>query len=471
LAALFAFALFTSAASALYAGYEARGLNADGSFYLLGALSHGGLNFIEPARKTVQFLQQSLVFAAFRLGQTDLLAYGRLLTLGMQGWPVMLTAASWFALPRGERNWMLGPLLNLAVVIPATNFIDIGEGIIASCLMWLLFFLIEFRMNSAMSSLLTVLLAAACFYLHEAAFPFMVGIALLAAGRLGSARGFSRVCLVLVSLLALASSLHLLYFVVFPRAPAERLYFLTGALFEFLAYVGPEGIGFNLQALAAIAVGLCLLVTYGLQRKDPRLCAQRLRLACLAAAIASGVFLALFLTLPEWVLLPHPYFAARSLPITATTVMAAATHLLRRSGQRPTELAPPPIRWLLAIVIAMQLGAQSMMTMHWAAYREDLAKFVASHEGVIDWPTANRALNPHQTYFRTHFLRAWSLQPLSIVLAPDGKVGSIVQPISWAAFNSTDPSSLPLCARGLDWSTYLHAADIPQARAQGRCLI
>src|SRR5262249_16300860 len=110
--ALFALALLSGAVSAAYATLEARDLNADGSLYLIRALSYGGIAFIEPARKTVQLFQQSFSYAGYLLGLTDLTAYGKLLTLGMQGWPVLLTGIAWFVLPREHKLWILGPLLN-----------------------------------------------------------------------------------------------------------------------------------------------------------------------------------------------------------------------------------------------------------------------------------------------------------------------------------------------------------------------
>src|ERR1700722_6963974 len=73
---------------------------------------------------------------------------GGVFSLGASGWPVLLTVLCWFVLPRDGKSWIAGPLLNLVFAVPATNFIGIGEGIIASCLLWLAFLLVEFRSRS-----------------------------------------------------------------------------------------------------------------------------------------------------------------------------------------------------------------------------------------------------------------------------------------------------------------------------------
>ena len=468
--ALFALALLFGALSAAYATLEARDLNADGSLYLIRALSYGGIAFIEPARKTVQLFQQSFSYAGFLLGLTDLTAYGKLLTLGMQGWPVLLTGIAWFVLPQEHKLWILGPLLNLIVFIPATNFIGIGEGILASCLMWILYFLVEFRMERTPSAIAAIVLAAACFYLHEAAFPFMMGIALLAFVRANRATGVLRFYFVAVGLLCLLASFNLLYFVFFRPGMDERGSFLSGLAIEFL--VAAPGTGVNLPAIAGIAVMICLLIwNFPIRLTETARKTYVIR-ACQISGALFCLIAILFLAIPEWVMIPHTYFAGRGWPIVATMAMAGITHFLRRAGWSPNRLAPPPIKLVLAGIILLQLLTQTVMTAHWASYRRDLASLVATRSGIIPWQSAYGALNPHDTFFRWHFVYFWSVQPLSIVLAPDGKVRSAVDArpgIGWKAFQLDDPANLPLCALGFDWSAYVATLRETNPRAQITC--
>lgn len=457
---IFALALSAGVVQAGYVIFEARDLVADGSYYLLQALAHGGLSLIEPGRKTVEILQQSFSFAAYHLGVSNVSAYCMLFTLGVQVWPLLLTVAAWFVLPPTGKAWILGPLLNLVLFIPMTSFVGISGVTIASCFMWVLYFLVEFRMKSWLSSLAACALAMACIYLHEAAFLFMAGIALLSAIRAREVGGWRRAHRLILALLALIAAFHLAYLVVFPREAVNRAAFLKGLVSEFLVDVSPDGVGINWPAVAAICVCLCLLCgLFPLRQSEEQ--RQRRVASCAQATGALFVLIALlFIFLPEWVAVPHAFMAARGIPIIATTAMAVIMHAFVRSGWTAERLAPQPVRTLLVAVVFLQLLVQSVLTAHWASYRQDLAGLVEQKAGIIDWKTATKVLNPNHTLFRRAFDRAWSIEPLSILLAPHGQIRSVVEArpdIAWKPYDLRNPATLPLCARGLDWSRFLAA--------------
>jgi hypothetical protein len=467
LGALFLLAIMLSALSASYAVLEARDLDADGPFYLLLALQHGGFHAVQPARWSVQVLQQSFVYLAYQLGGTDLPTYGRLLTLGTQGWPLILTALCWFALPRKDKCWILGPFLNLALIIPMTSFIGIGEGMIASCLMWLLYILVEFRPGNWFASCVALGLTAAGLAFHEAAFPFMFGIALLALIHARHEQGFSAVSSLLIGLVAFAATIHLLYWVIYPQDSFERSAFLFGALIEFL--ITPQGPGFNLPAIAALAVAVCFMLASRPGKADGD---ARLVAACKISGFIFAVIAVLFLAIPQWIIIPHTYFAARGYPVLATTVMAAMTHFLRRSGWTVDRIAPAPVRLVLLAAIALQFLLQTVMTEQWSAYRQDLTQFLATRSGIIEWTSAADTLNPNLTPFRRHLVWSWSLQPLSIVLAAHNQVRAVVDArpgIMWKPYELHDPATLPLCAKGLDWAPFLKAIGVTPEAALARC--
>lgn len=463
-AGLFALALAAATLAALHAGWAARDLDADGSYYLL--MARGGMYLLEPARKTVQALQQSLAFAGSLAGVTDMLTLGQLLTLGMQGWPVLITGVCWFALPRGQKGWILGPLLNLAAVIPATSFIGIGEGMIASCLMWLLFLLVEFDGGTVLRLPAAIALAAACFTLHEAAFPFMLGIGFLAGARAVRAPGLKRLGLALVALLSLAAAIHLFTLVIHPRDPTNRGAFLFSLFSDAWITRTSDSFGINLPALGGLAAGLCLLLVYFAK---PVLLLRR---ACFGALVLFAVIALLFLAVPQWVAAPQNYFAARGLPIMATMVLAAMLHLLRRAGWKAESLAPPPVRLVLASLIGLNLLIQTVLTVQWTSYRDDVSALLAPRRGIIAWDTAAHSLNPDHAYLRGGLLHGWSLQTLSIVLAPGGMVAAAVDArpgTAWKPYRLNDPTSLPFCVPGLDWSLYLAVLGQPEAQRKTAC--
>jgi hypothetical protein len=446
--------------AAVHAAAVARDLDADGPLYLLVAAAHHGLALFEPARTTVHLLQQSLSCLAFRSGVTDLPTLARLFTLGVQGWPVLLTGACWFLLPRRDRGWILGPLLNLAVVIPTVSFAGIHEAIIASCVLWLVFFALEFDAGGWLGPIAGVALAAAAFDLYEATFPFMLGLALLAWQRARQAEGMRRVLLALVVPLALVAASHALLWTVRPRDPVNRGDLLHGLLGGFLV-TGEAGTReLHLPALVALATAACLVSAWAAAGRGGERGTRIVRAACGASLLLCALVAALFVAIPERVTTIEAFSASRGLPIVATTAMAAAVHLLRSAGWTPERLAPAPLRVLLAGVIAMQLVVQTSLSVEWAAYRTDLATLVATRRGPIAWPDAAAALNPGHEALRGSLVGSWDIQALSIALAPRGRVQAVVDArpgVRWKPYRLDDPARLPLAVRGLDWSSYLES--------------
>lgn len=461
---VFLLAMTCGGIAAIHAAIESRDLNADGSYYLLTALEGDGLALIERARRSVQILQQSFAYAGQILNVRDQVVLGQLLTLGMQAWPLILTGLCWFILPAGQKGWILGPLLNLAVVIPITSFMGIGEGMIASGLMWVLFLLLEFERRGWMRLLAAMALMGAGFYVHEASFPFMISMALLAIRRGKQAEGRRRLGFYVIALLGLCAAGNLVTLILhrpgaeYGQAIARGFPFLRGLLGEFLVNIEPEIIGVNLPAVAGLAVAICLLSAHLSPRLPVERRARRTRMLCRAALLLFGVIGLLFLTVPRWITINHSYMAGRGLPIIATTLMAGGIHFLRRAGWAPERLMPSPVLGVLAAVIPLHLAIQTSMTLQWASYQRELTALVASRDGVVTWQSAADALDPRRDFFRHALVRAWSIQPLSIVLAPGGTVRSVidVRPGSrWKPYQPEDPATLPRCVPGLDWSRYL----------------
>lgn len=125
---LFLLAIIISTATMLYSVSEMRGMFADGSYYMVRVLASKDFYLLEPARKLVQILRQSLLILGMRSGVTDLPTLARLFTLGALGWPIILTSVCWFILPRKQKGWIVGPPINLVALVPMTSLAAIGEG-------------------------------------------------------------------------------------------------------------------------------------------------------------------------------------------------------------------------------------------------------------------------------------------------------------------------------------------------------
>ena len=152
---LFPFAIILSTGTMLYSVYEMRGMFADGSNYIVHILASEDFFLLEPARQLAQLLQQSVLILGIRSGVAHLPTLARLFTLGALGWPIILTASCWLIFPREEKGWIIGPLINLVALCPMTSLAAIGEGMIASGLLWIIFFLVLFRTHTIWGAILS----------------------------------------------------------------------------------------------------------------------------------------------------------------------------------------------------------------------------------------------------------------------------------------------------------------------------
>src|SRR5205807_4712118 len=183
---------------------------------------------LEPARKLVQILQQSLLILGIQFGVTDLPTLARLFTLGALGWPIIVTASCWLVLPRGQKGWIIGPLINLVALIPMTSLAAIGEGMIASCLLWIIFFLVLFRTRSIWGAILAIFLTALGAVTHESAAVFFVGIAAIALIRMRASSAMERLPQSAISAAAIWSACYLISVILHPRDPVNVGDFLIG---------------------------------------------------------------------------------------------------------------------------------------------------------------------------------------------------------------------------------------------------
>jgi hypothetical protein len=430
----------------VYSILSARDLVYDGCNYLLGVAEQHTFQLIEPARTTVQILQQCLAVAGARLGIHDLWALGVLFSIGASGWPLVLTALCWFVLPRGNKSWIAGPLLNLVLAIPATSFVGIGEGVIASCLLWLAFLLVEFRMDKPAGASACVCATAACAFSHESAILCLLVIAAAAGFRISDTKGFSRLAAFSTALLAAAGAANMLRWILFPRSTIERGAFIVSMLGGFLGSPAAPNIPVLTSLVAAAAVVAALLGQKIVARTG----------VAVAITIDAGLLVLVFAD-PGNMLAPSPFFAARGIPVALTTLLAVFFLFLKRRGQTPVRFATSPVLAIILALAVTQAAAQVLMTYQWDSYVKALRNILAVQEGVISHAQAMARLDPQATRFRRELLEHWSVEPLSIELAPKGQVRAVVEPApmaSWVPYDPYNPPTLPR-AQGLDWSHFV----------------
>jgi len=371
LPALFWFAVGLSTLTASYSVLTARGLAYDGSFYLLAIAGDRSFHFVEPARVSVQLLQQLPVVLATRIGIQNLWTLARLFTLGMDGWPLALTALCWFVLTGREKIWIVGPLINLVFAIPPANFIGISEGTIASCLLWLAVLLVRFRLAQPLGSLAALAATVACAVAHEAMLPGLLLISWLAASQVKELTGFPRFVSLLVALVSVAGALYMARWIVAPRSTIERGDFLVDMLGGFAGSPAAP----NMQAIASFLAGLFIVVAFAVRRRSTFVTTAG-SIAVLLCGIA-------FAFAPAALVSPSRSFAARGMPLAVTTILATVCVLPGRRKITLGGLAASPFFPIVLVLAITQALMQMVATSAWHNYVVDLRLLVASKRGAI----------------------------------------------------------------------------------------
>ena len=442
---LFWVAVGLAAVTAAASVFTARDLAYDGSHYLLGVAAHGSFVLFERARIASQILQQGFAVAGARAGIRDLWTLGVLFSLAASGWPVVLTALCWFVLPRGEKIWIAGPLFNLVFVIPTTNFIGIGEGIISSCLLWIAFLLVEFRSRSAAGACAGVLATAVCAFSHEAAMLCLLVIALTAALRISEAKGWPRAALFVAAAVALAGAANMARWILFPRSATERVDFLVSMLGGFLGTPSAPNIP-TLMSLVA-AAGCAAVVILG---------GRRARIVAGVTIAVLAILLAVLVADPARLVSPSRFFASRGLPVTLTTLLAGLLLLMRRTGQTPARFVAPPVLAIVLGLAVVQAGAQVAMTVQWTSYVRALRGLVSTETGIISHATAMQRLDPAGARFRRELLENWSVRRCRCCSRRRDTFGPLSKPgqRGWVPYDPAKPATLP-DAPGLDYSGFV----------------
>jgi hypothetical protein len=434
---LFPFAIILSTGTMLYSVSEMRGMFADGSNYIVQILASGDFFLLEPARKLVQLLQQSLLILGMRSGVTHLPTLARLFTLGALGWPIILTASCWLILPREEKGWIIGPLINLVALCPMTSLAAIGEGMIASCLLWIIFFLVLFRTHTIWGAILAVSLTALGAVTHESAALFFVGIAAIAIMRMRGSSAVERLTQFAISAAAIWSACYLIWVILHPRDPVNRGDFLIGTL--ALAFVELHGV--NLTAVATIVSCVSIFWIMRAQHK-----AEKTRLILLSSIGFFALLAALLLFLPEWTATPVAQFSGRGLPVLGTTLLSFALWVGWRNGVKPELLLSKPALLVLFGLLLTQSLAQITMTRQWANTLGTVTRIIERWEGAVPWQTALETTAPLNPILWKEMTWYSEIQPLSLLLAPQGRVHAVIDaPTSerWKPFQLDAPGSLP----------------------------
>jgi hypothetical protein len=451
MASVFVAVIGLAAAVGLYAAFEWRSLFADGVHYFMSLLVTHDFVLVEPARRTVQVLQQLPTLLALWLGVVNLSVLAVVYGLTLQLLPLVLTALCYPVLPPDEKPLFIFPLAHYLLGTMAASFAPIVEGPVAAGYFWLLLFLILFaRRRSALAAI--VALALPALFLHETTVLLMPILALASGlqAREEVSPGRRYLFLLLAPWFA-AITVVQAGFIVYPRSVERR----QAALMTARVLFGIGGLnGVNVPAVlagvAVVASTLCYRAT------APATASRVVWIFGLFCAVA--VLATLTCGLSGYLLAPGLQFAARNLPVGVSAPLAALL-LAVRNRSAALRLHPPLLVVLLILVVG-QAGWHAIAVQYWSLFTVDFRSVLASHRGYVPWREALADVSPGSAKRMERLdWGSWPNAELSILLAPRGRVRAIIgtaDDLYWQPFDPRKPDELPRAAQ-FDYAIYLRA--------------
>jgi hypothetical protein len=126
--------------------------------------------------------------------------------------------------------------------------------------------------------------------------------------------------------------------------------------------------------------------------------------------------------------------------------------------------AKPHVLTVMALLAAGQFGWQATATYEWSKFVGGWRTVLNSHRGLIPWQEARQALRPllpatSQDPVAKWKVFGWTFPSFSLLLAPNGKVASVIaapESVRWQPFDPAIPAQLPRSPL-LDFSAYRQA--------------
>jgi len=433
----------------LWSAFALRGLFADGASYFLQMLELEMPYLLEPARRTVQFLQQLPTVLALHFDLLDLRGLIVLFGATTHLLPLLLLGLCWLVLPGGRKAFFAFPLLHFLVGTQAAGLAAIVEGPVAAGYFWFLLLLISFRADRTAGQLGTMFLALPALYLHE-------GMALLApilaAAACFRAREQRPLLWLLVGYFFVVAIVQVL-FILYPRSVAMReSYIETLRLLKFLFEPGSSPLIVNVPAILGLTaiLALAIPVASGRGRQWARALVPIYAILCVGL-VAS-------MMIKDNMFSPSNQFKARSIGLLLSLPLGLLfLAALRRPALRGLWERPPTIGVIVALA-AGQLGCQAYGTWYWSRYITSFETVLAGHRGLVSWSDALASLPKAETKALWRMSWGWTNPTMSVLLAPGGKVATIidVSEPTWEPFDPAKPDELPQ-SRLIDTAPYREA--------------
>lgn len=399
---------------AILSVYSARGLYADGSYFLLQILQAHGFYFDDRARIFAEILNQSPVVIPIWAGVTDLNLLIRLHSVGLIALPLAVWLIALVVQIHSERFWFL--LLGFCVSYLVSGFFSAGEYSLmfaVSALVWSLLWVKTPNMSAAL------VIAASCFFLIRAyegvVFLAPVLLPLVAMRMLESSQerkvavplAIAACCLVVATVLAVEA-------ILFPRIPAN----LAGAV-DITYAARSWNFVYALGACFLVAV----LVTFRLAG----------RYATALTYVSVGLSLA-FLLFPNQWNEPLMDYASRTLSGVTLAVVFLGGSLVSSKRLEANQVVGPAVAitaFCAYLTLSIPLVSKSIAWIEWASAFEDEASAATGFIPIDQTNLWASATGPQ-------FSWVWTNPSLSVLLRGNSS-GGIKNSLTYTGWQPFDP--------------------------------
>jgi hypothetical protein len=410
------------------AGIALRGLYADGVFYVARIYAHGAMAIVEPSRWTAQFIMQMPVAAGMALGLDSPRGVALLFSLSTNLVPLLLTAACFWLLPKGQRWFFLLPVFVFLGGSMGSAFASVADGATAAAYAWVLFFFLRFAPFTGGHAAAILVLSLGVLRLHEAMAYLGPILAATCLRRRALAVGtrYERGLLLVAGLLALSSAVEVGY-IVLPHTPGNRTSFVND--FLSLRWFFATGQGLNVPAL----LGLLGLAAVALAFWRPLRWFALLGFTIVAAGVSVAVVVG------ELPAAPAAAFAARNNgALLSLLAMGLCLFLVGHPGRWQASLACP---LLLGATLAFALAIVDFSaTRDWRGYIGAFETALRTERGVVPSAQVVRRLPPAQAEAIARFSWPWTGGLMSLVLAPESKIHTIIASPYTGGWEPMDPN-------------------------------
>ena len=455
------FVLLVIGAAAIYMAIELRPLANDGPEYFHAILKGETYVLAAPARRVVEWIRQTPVVVAMLSGGFDLASLTTIFSFSLALAPLAGTALCWFLLPAGQKWFFVFPLLDFCAGSLGAMATPFQEGPAAAAIFWPIFLFVLFRVRSPRTVDIALLLSVLTFVLHEAILflgPILAITAWMRARDLPSRA--DRVLLRTAGVSFLAAALIQVDFIANSRYVGHGAGYVRG-LFSGAWIVDDTG-AFNLSAalgVAALAV-VGVLALCASRRRGPSRRFGAIGVCGFAAAAAAALA---YLWSADRMLDVMPQFRARNNALLLSFPLALAALVALKW---PAKVSFPVVRLSAALCVVLAAVAalwQFNSVLQWSRALGAFRAVLAESSGFVEWADALDRMPPDRRRVARLVLFEWTASPMSLVLAPKGRVRAIVGTTAsteYRAFDPLDPAKLPR-SRYWDITPYLAALGKP----------